>query len=336
MSCYHPWYFVPDLRYPKVVPETGEVKFKYRPLEKYNPKSDNFGLRDDGIKVPCGKCLGCKLDYSRSWADRMILELQSNDGKGIFVTLTYNNDHVPFTFDEDFPDVPNGFSLCKRDLQLFFKRLRKRFPDKTIRYYACGEYGHQTQRPHYHCIIFGLSLDDFPDRRIVGCNELGQDYFTSDNFQRVWSDQDGFPIGFVCLSDVSYKTCAYVSRYCAKKIFHGESTINGTSEFTLMSRRPGLGSWYFDDHPDVIEKKHIYLSDSSGSVKVSVPKYYLQKLKLTNRKLYDKLIFERKQFALDRDLLKLQGTSLSYIDQLELEEEALFKKTQILFNRKEV
>jgi hypothetical protein len=47
--------------------------------------------------------------------------------------------------------------LCKKDLQLFIKRLRKhlsKYTNERIRYYACGEYGPQHFRPHFHLLVW--------------------------------------------------------------------------------------------------------------------------------------------------------------------------------------
>ena len=199
MACYNPLAFIPDYS------KKRDLKVPYKYLGKYDPslKVEFPGV----IRVPCGRCLGCRLDYSRQWADRMILELETNEKKGIFLTLTYNDDHVPVVYDCD----ENGevvlddkgeassmaYTLCKRDLQLAFKRLRDHLPsDKKIRYYACGEYGNaprsgKYRRPHYHAIIFGIGLDDFPDRSIVNVNELGQPYYTSSKLVHdMWTDPD--------------------------------------------------------------------------------------------------------------------------------------------------
>ena len=96
--------------------------------------------------VPCGKCLACKISKVREWSVRMLHELSSHEDSS-FITLTYQNEFLP----------ENG-SLKKTHLQLFFKRLRKAIHPKKIRYYAVGEYGDITMRPHYHIILFGLGL----------------------------------------------------------------------------------------------------------------------------------------------------------------------------------
>lgn len=322
MSCYAPYLLGVDYTAP-VNPETGKRPYHF--IAPYTPELVNKYDSDSVVKVPCGKCLGCKLDYARHWADRMILELASARGKGIFATLTYNEDHLP----ED-------GQLCKKDLQDFFKRLRNDFPPGQIRYYASGEYGKITFRPHYHCIIFGISLEDFDDRKFYKKNKLGQDYYTSEKFSRRWSDGRG-SIGFVCLSDVSYKTCAYVARYTAKKTFGSPVPGKQVDEFAVMSRRPGIGALFLEQYGiEAFDRKHFYVSDQSGSVAVSNPSYFLKKLKLEYPVEYDMMMSLRRDFSKDKELLKLKRSDLAFEDQLKLDYERFINKTEILFNEEEV
>lgn len=134
MSCFHPLLAVPT-------DEIGKNgKRKYVPLAAYDSFKDYDPLEvyPGSIKIPCGQCRGCRMDNCRQWADRMILELDHSK-KAVFLTLTYNNEHLPELLDKESGElVP---TLCKRDLTNFFKRLRKRFKGVELRYYACGEYG---------------------------------------------------------------------------------------------------------------------------------------------------------------------------------------------------
>lgn len=118
-----------------------------------------FGVRDkvtnNTIAVPCGKCPACTARRASAWSFRL-MEEEKVSSSAHFITLTYDTAHVPLT--------PSGFmDLQKRDLQLFFKRLRKAQskvdPLRRIRYYACGEYGGRTRRPHYHAIVFNVDLE---------------------------------------------------------------------------------------------------------------------------------------------------------------------------------
>ena len=113
------------------------------------------------VPLPCGQCIGCRIDYSRQWANRCLLELKYHDSAW-FCTFTYDDDHVPRTY---YPDPETGeaipaLTLQKRDFQLLMKRIRKKFENDKIRFFMSGEYGSQTFRPHYHAILFGLHLDD--------------------------------------------------------------------------------------------------------------------------------------------------------------------------------
>ena len=116
------------------------------PIRLY--KGVNSLVYPDGLVVPCGKCLSCRIAKRREWTMRLWHELPYHQSS-IFLTLTYDDDNLP----------PNA-SLSKSDLQKFFKRLRKdlSYVDRKIKYFAAGEYGPKTNRPHYHAIVFGLSL----------------------------------------------------------------------------------------------------------------------------------------------------------------------------------
>lgn len=345
MSCYHPLLASVD------VDNSGKKHLHFLP-SKYSPEllkyqvdcdleipkrleDGSFGIirvpYQNLMKIPCGKCIGCKFDYTKQWSDRMIMELADNDGKGIFITLTYNNENVPFAVDEH--GLPVSLTLQKRDFQLFLKRLRKHFSEKSIRFFACGEYGGRTLRPHYHAIIYGLSLSDFPDLSVHGMNELNQLYFISPLLAKIWSN------GFALLSDVSYKTCAYVARYNVKKAYGDNVKPHELAEdsFVLMSRRPGIASRFYENHPFFFETMSAYFSDSNGSVRVSCPSYFLKRLSLDSPDFYDKIVRERRQLSKDRELLRLARSDLSLPEQFEIEENDVLRRTKsILFQRSEL
>lgn len=327
MSCYHP------LAARQQLNENENGKKPIQIVGKYSPE---LALSmPDVFPLPCGKCVGCRLDYSRQWADRMILELDHSK-KGIFLTLTYDDDHIPVGQYDEF-DQPLSYSLYKRDLQLFMKRLRKRFSDLAIRFYAAGEYGTNTMRPHYHAILFGISLSDFPDSEIQGRNNLGQEYYRSDLMYSIWQN------GFALMSDVSWKTCAYVARYVMKKVGvddvnreYAFSMLNIEDEFTLMSRRPGIGAYFFEDHPELIEKKltKYFVGDQDGSKEVGIPKFLLGKLEAIDSEFYMELKEERKHLANDRMLLELKHTDLEFFDYNSMKEKKKLEQIEGLNRNK--
>lgn len=331
MSCYHPLlgsYYTDAY--------TGERKVRISSLinedffgEKHKRDWNEIKEFDPtSFLVPCGKCLGCRLDYSRRWADRMMLELESNDGKAIFVTLTYDDDHLV--------DCNGNFtcgygSLYKKHLQLFLKRLRDKVGYGKLRFYGVGEYGSwkNTHRPHYHIVLFGIGLDDLENKISVGYNELRQTVYTDSLIASCW------PHGFVSCGDVSWRSCAYVARYVTKKALSPEDdllleSLNLNPLFSVMSRKPGIAANYLREHPDCLDFTSIFVSDSDGDRKITLPKYFLNRLKLTDPEKADIIVTQRSLYAQDIMLSKLNQTDLPLLDYLEVEEKVMEKKIKSL------
>ena len=189
MSCYRPMLAIPT------VEKTASGKTKYRFTSM--PPDGCISVCEGAIVIPCGRCIGCRADYARKWADRMMLELETS-GKGVFVTLTYAGD-LPLSIDEETGEI-KGPAVSKRDCQLFMKSLRKHFQGVKVRFFLSAEYGPKNCRPHYHAILFGIGLEDFPDRVVSGKNGLGQLYYESEILRNIWSR------GIVKMSEVSYDT----------------------------------------------------------------------------------------------------------------------------------
>ena len=212
----------------------------------------------DGLLVPCGKCLLCKIHKRKEWSLRMLHELSYYDDS-IFITLTYNDDHLP-----------ENNSLVKNDLVKFFKRLRRDLSrsekPRSIKYFACGEYGSEefTERPHYHAIIFGLSLSVY-DKQLISSN---------------WS------YGFVSFGIAEADSIRYVAQYIDKK-YYGDMEVE---KYTNTGRIPvfklsslGMGKRYCEEHREQLTQlKHITLN----GVKHSIPRYYLDKLGLPREEMH--------------------------------------------------
>lgn len=210
----------------------------YGPLTGYYPKRDandrRLVFRKDRsetgipIKIPCGRCSGCRLEHSRQWAVRCMHEKRLHMASA-FLTLTYDNAHLP----------PGG-TLVKSDLQNFMKRYRN-YAGNGVRFFACGEYGETSNRPHYHVLLLN---SDLPDRRVV---TTGPDYnlYDSKLLSSMWRH------GHHVIGDVTFESAAYVARYCMKKITGDKAAAHygdRCPEFIVMSRRPGLGTGYFDKY----------------------------------------------------------------------------------------
>lgn len=169
----------------------------------------------------CGQCLPCRINSRREWVGRMMLELLSAR-VGLFVTLTYGPECLP----------PGG-NLQKRDLQLFMKRLRYFLRKEKVRFFACGEYGEKTWRPHYHLILFGVS---FAERELV---------------LRSWTK------GLVHVGIAEADSMQYVAGYVTKKMTSvKDKRLKGRApEFALMSRSPGIGFPAVEEFAKSIEKE---------------------------------------------------------------------------------
>ena len=233
MACFFP---VPAWRVRGGLKSDGKWPLTFREKE---------GWKETEIMVPCGKCIGCRADYARSWAVRCINEASMHE-KNCCVTLTYDDNHLP----------SDGL-LCKRDLQTFFKRLRKALG--SFRYFGCGEYGSVGSRPHYHVLLFGL---DFPDKTLV-TRHCGEKFYDSKLLRRIWSN------GHVTIGSVTSKSAAYVARYCLKKL--KQEVTYDVAEFTTMSLKPGIGTdWLKRYKSDIVSAGACVSRDGI----FSVPKFY--------------------------------------------------------------
>lgn len=214
------------------------------------------------INLPCGQCVGCRLDRSKQWAIRCVHEAKYHAANS-FLTLTYDNSHVPWS------SITGEQTLCKRDLQLFFKRLRKAIYPTKVRYFACGEYGDTTNRPHYHVILFGY---DFSDSRFVHQVTPSGILWRSDKLNEIWGN------GHCVIANVTFDTCAYTARYILKKTTGeaAEERYEGIEpEYTVMSRRPGIAYQWFEDYKnDVYPYDRVVLIDDEKARVCRPPKYY--------------------------------------------------------------
>lgn len=182
------------------------------------------------FRAPCGQCLGCRADQALQWSIRCLHEASLYE-QNSFLTLTFDDDHVT--------DV-----LSKKPLQDFFKRFRR---DGTpLRYFACGEYGGLTHRPHYHVLVFG---HDFLER---GKRE---------KLERNWSN------GFVSVDPVELASVMYVCGYTQKKV------EDKNASWATMSRDPGIGRDYLAQYSKDMERSGFVVV---GGQKMPIPRRYKQ------------------------------------------------------------
>lgn len=216
MSCFHP---VPAVRL-----QNGDVRF----VSRSTVDAVDF-------KLPCGQCVGCRLEYSRQWAIRCLDE-KAMHKENSFLTMTLSEESIAL----------HGRSLSRRVFPLFVKRLRKELSPMRVRYFYCGEYT-QKYAPHYHALIFGYG---FPDRQYWCKGKSGMPLYVSSQLERLW------PFGYSYVGDVDFESAAYVARYVLKKVSGDRDpedrlVMKDTGEvllpeFVNMSRGSGDGSLMFD------------------------------------------------------------------------------------------
>lgn len=246
----------------------------YRPLVAYRDAggSVQIGYEPPGsterLQVPCGYCFGCRMEYAESWATRLKHEASCWD-HNFFVTLTYSDECLP----------PFA-GLDVSHLQKFMKRLRKSFVGqeltsdsrRPIRFFAAGEYGTTTDRPHFHVALFNLR---FPEWRL-GKTETPE-------LERLW------PLGSHQLRPFDGAAAAYIAGYAVKKVrgklerearYGAVDTATGEwlerpREFVVMSRRPGIGGFFFERYRSDFERGYV---TEPGGARRRLPRFYRKRL----------------------------------------------------------
>lgn len=224
--------------------ENGKVKINWSSSGASNSlKQDN----PDIITLPCGKCNECRRAKSYEWALRCYLE-STYHKHNCMVTLTYDNAH-------------NDGELHKRDLQLFFKRLRKSIYPAKLRYFGCGEYGSRGGRPHYHICIFGYCPNDL--EYFFTSNDSKEKIYKSKSLADIWG------LGYISVGELTMQGALYSSLYM-QKYNSVENKI--TKPFLVMSRRPGIAN-NFIEHIDY-NQDCIYIHGKS----YKIPRFFDKKL----------------------------------------------------------
>lgn len=194
------------------------------------------------------------MSRSREWATRIVHEMFYYSSN-LFITLTYDDDHIP-----------EFGSLVKKDLQKYFKRLRFSLDGKTIKYYACGEYGGETDRPHYHAILFGVEPGDLGLKKNIWKNK--------------WSTKF-WKFGYLHYGTVTYQSARYVANYFKKGLSYNPG-IGREKPFAVMSK--GIGErWLSENRSQVMNNLGITINGNN----VGIPRYYKNKMKEEAKELLD-------------------------------------------------
>lgn len=235
--------------------------------------------------VPCGSCFGCKKSKIFEWSIRLNCELQTQKGKALFITLTYDDDHYIDS------------SLNKKDLQDFLKRLRDKLDYRKIKYYAVGEYGDKSFRKHFHLIIFNVFYED------------------KDVINDCWN------FGFIDIAPVEQGSIYYVVGYVQKKLEklllddNYYENLGYTRPYMVCSK--GIALDYIHKYYDVLKRDMgIYLNGK----KYPLPRYFREKLNLVSGVVeYDEYIDKSITDMLDKLQTRYRNVSLSEDDKIYIE-----------------
>lgn len=218
--------------------------------------------------VPCGKCPDCKGRRVSAWSFRLMMEYKRCTS-AVFLTLTYDSNSVPIT--------PKGYmTIKKKDIQNFMKRLRKE-NEQGIKYYACGEYGGKTKRPHYHIILFNAKVE---------------------TIMQAWT-LDGVALGTIHYGTVNEASVGYTLKYISKpKQIPQHKNDDRQKEFALMSKK--LGDNYLNDafiqwHKADAGRTYCNLKDGK---KISMPRYYKEKIYTPAERAREAELLQAKKQAL--------------------------------------
>lgn len=254
------------------------------PNKDYHEKMEYANPLDivSGVTVPCGTCVVCRRNRASEWSTRLQHELPYHQ-KSAFITLTYSNENLPV----------NGFNmetLCKRDFQLFMKRLRKElYPDK-IKYFACGEYGSKTERPHYHAILFGWSPENLV-KHGYGDNIT----FSDKTLSRIWDN------GQVTVGSVTSGSIHYVTGYILKANLKKTALMAREKEFILSSQ--GLGKQYCLDYAEELSQ---LINVTRAGTTSAIPRLYIDWL---GKELYKTMLDDPQYEDIDKEKLKALAKS---------------------------
>lgn len=241
------------------------------------------------MQLPCGKCIGCRKRRAKEWAVRAMHESKFHEFNS-FITLTYDDDHLP-----------DDGSLSPRDFTLFLKKFRKRMAwdpniyGKRMRYLACGEYGDNTHRPHYHALMFGVGFGD----KVA----VGKELFDSSTLRQIWGK------GHVSVGSVTPRSCMYVASYSVKKLgvsqYVSKDGVVLVDPFLRVSTRPGIGMRWLEKYATDTRHGHVVTTGDKNAV----PRYYQRKLKEIDPSLYE----EQRESAYANYFAKVRPTEMALV-----------------------
>lgn len=334
MSCYKPLIRIYS-------PENREISGQVYSLARFSErmgkklKYEDLMYEPKVMLIPCGQCIGCRIQQREDWTTRIELEAKQWPKEQVwFITLTYDDDHVPgiilntgeimrkvqYVWKPEKKSPESVQTLLYTDVQKFLKRLRKAYKSK-LRFFCAGEYGEQTARPHYHMILYGWEPTDL--KQLYKIHNNG--YYTSEWMQKIWGN------GQIQIAQAVPATYRYVAGYVTKKMYEIDGKkanayyeLGQQKPFACMSLKPGLGDAYYQKHKEEIWKQG-YIQCTNGK-RAQIPRYYEKMMEKENPERLWKIKQNRQRKAIEQKRLQLEGKD--YKAQLETKERVTKKQTK--------
>lgn len=266
-------------------------------------------LNPPSFTVPCGHCDACKKRKCQDMTVRLMKENDFHKGQSCFITLTYNDEHMPFINKQDgtfkrgaVNDEEYIQSLFKHDIQAFLKRLRRQiqyhYGIKYVRFAVAGEYGKKHIRPHWHLIIFGW----LPSDTVVHEDCGGYQIYRSKFIEDCWRENKQ-SLGFVTVGCGN----GAVARYCAKYITKDGVAIDEHQVkecFWTSKQKGGIGyPWFNEFYKEVLNNGFVLSLDrkTGKAFKYSIPKYFISALERIDEQTFKDVKERFKQFAIENN-----------------------------------
>lgn len=295
--------------------------------------------------IPCGHCWGCQLKYSSEWATRIMCECKKSE-HNYFITFTYDEMNLPIPENTEYDGTKyendgtwNG-TLWPDDITKFINSLRKRFERKGhtgIKYFYAGEYCPTSEnqgmpgRPHYHMILMNCPLDIKQFHDFYVDPKLKKLHWKSHEIEDLWDK------GMIDIGEVEWSSAAYVARYCMKKIDYNTDKreyykIGKIPEIIRMSRRPGIGSDYYDTHESEIYKTDsIIMKNYHGTATpYKPPKAWDRKFKKAHPEEWERVVASREESAKRAQDLEQELADYSDLKRLEMKANNILVKGKML------
>lgn len=312
-------------------------------LKRLNEENEKKGDPWRYQAIPCRHCYACSLNYSAEWATRIMAEVQKDPEHAYFITLTYDDEHLPIPEKVYYGEDEKAYfendgtwiegTLVKEDFVKFRDRLRKHLDYRgklfDFKFFGAGEYGETTGRPHYHAILMSCHLDT---NQFYGAyKKPNQTYETwkSKELEKLW------PFGMVDVATCNWQDAAYVARYTAKKWLKSsdpwEYYMRGKiQEFITMSKN--IGDDFFKENMDKIYETDSMIQQTVKS-KTSIVKPGKRCDKLLEEKdpeKYDRIKEHREKIAEMQDKMLKTKSDYTDLERLRIQEEKITKKAKML------